>query len=96
MLYYDVVSCYSNLFQWHQIAVFSDCGLSLPQDYKLFHVQLRFVCPAGRSQITNNCIFFMLKLGGMKISPQIDMKMPAILLLAFSYLLAEKNSCSAR
>ena len=47
------------------------------------------IFPAYKSQITNNCKFF---LAIINFSAIINMKMPTT---AFSYLLAEKISCSA-
>ena len=36
------------------------------------------ICPAYKSQIINNCIFFRAKLLSIKISLLINMKMPTI------------------
>ena len=52
------------------------------------------ICPANKSQITNNCKFFLAKHSwAWKFLCKLIWKCQ--LLLGFSYLLAEKISCSA-
>ena len=52
-----------------------------PQDYKkifMLNSTEPEICPANQSQITNNCKFSLAKQLSMKISLQMNMKMPTI------------------
>ena len=42
------------------------------------------ICPANKSQITNNCNFFLAEQLSMKISLLINMKMPTIVAIFIS------------